>query len=103
MTKPIQAELPLALAIWESRQKSDGILVLAAVAMAILSLVCFAASPGQASGTFLVFSIVTIVLACARLFQSASNVVRLKSRIQTESLLAELLGGETGLLTNRLN
>ena len=103
MTEPIRTGLPQALRIWRSRQKADGFLVAGVLATAFIALLYFVIQPGQAAATVMVVSLVALALACARLIQSAANVVRIRSTLRMQVAVAESVEPAGEISAYRLN
>ena len=103
MTEPSQIEIREALRIWRSRQTTDGFLVAAVLGVAFAALLFFILKPGQAAATALVVSLAAVVLASARLVQSAANVVRIRSAIRLQLAIADVLEAGDDVSVNRLN
>ena len=103
MTEPIQTGLPQALRIWRSRQKADGFLIAGVLAIAVIALLYFVVQPGQTTATVMIVSLVALILACARLIQSASNVVRLRHAIRMQVVFADSVQPPNGSSLAALN
>ena len=103
MTGPSQTEIRQALRIWRSRQTTDGFLVAGAVAVTVILLLYFIFQPGQGAATILVVSLVAMILACARLIQSAANVVRIRTRVRMQLAIADSIQAAGAVSANRMN
>jgi hypothetical protein len=87
-------DLNQTLQIWQSRQQSDGSLAGVLLVSSAFTVVCFLASPGPGPAFVMGLFLAALAVACARLLNSASMVVRLRGGSAPARLAPEIIEAE---------